>query len=79
MYYPGHGGLRVFPQWSVLRSMRIRWGLSQEELAADVGTTRRTISALERGRATPSLSLAVALARRLGLAVEDLFPLEDLR
>lgn len=63
----------------MLRSMRARWGLSQEELAVDVGTTRETISNLERRRTIPSLSLAVALARRLDLAVEELFPNEDLR
>lgn len=53
-------------------------GLSQEELARQVGTTRQTISALERGRSIPSVSLALALARALDCSVEELFANVDL-
>ena len=76
---PWDGALRLYPTWSVLRTTRVLWGLTQEELAAEIGTTRKTISKLERGRSIPSLSLALALGRRLDLAVEDLFPDSDLR
>jgi putative transcriptional regulator len=58
---------------SPLRGARFVGGLSQEELAAKVGTTRQTISALERGTSIPSVSLALALARALGCSVEELF------
>jgi putative transcriptional regulator len=58
---------------SPLRGARFVAGLSQEELAAQVGSTRQTISALERGTSIPSVSLALALARALGYTVEELF------
>jgi putative transcriptional regulator len=53
--------------------------MSQEELADAVGTTRETISSLERGRSTPSVTLACALAHELSLTVEELFAADELR
>jgi len=70
--------LRIY-DWSMLRSFRIRAGLTQQELAAAVSASRATISSLERRRSVPSLALALALARRLDVTVEELFPAEDLR
>jgi DNA-binding XRE family transcriptional regulator len=48
-------------------------GLSQLELAEDVGASRSAISAIERERAIPSVRLGIAIARRLGTNVEALF------
>jgi putative transcriptional regulator len=48
-------------------------GLSQDELAQLVGTTRRTISSLEHGQSSPSVALALALANALDATVEELF------
>jgi len=73
------GPVRFLDRFTVLRGMRYLEGLSQEELAAAVGTSRRTISSLERARSTPSLTLAVALAQRLDVSVEELFPESDRR
>ena len=73
------GPVRFIDRFTVLRGMRYIEGLSQEELAAAVGVSRRTISSLERGRSTPSLTLAIALAHRLEISVEDLFPESDRR
>ena len=64
---------------SPLRIARWYAGLTQSELALTVGCSRRTIFALEAGRSIPSLGLALALARRLDLSVEELFPLAELR
>jgi DNA-binding XRE family transcriptional regulator len=47
--------------------------LTQEALAGRVGVSRQTVSAIENGRAVPSVRLALALAGVLGLAVEQLF------
>ena len=47
--------------------------MTQQELAAQVGVTRQTIIAIERGKYTPSLELAFKLARAFGTGVEDLF------
>ena len=60
-----------------LRVARAERRLSQERLAEMAGVTRQTISAIETGQYSPSARLAFMLARRLGLAVTDLFFLEE--
>jgi putative transcriptional regulator len=52
-------------------------GMTQADLADRVGVTRQTINSIETGKYNPSIELALRLARTLGLAVEDLFQLED--
>ena len=48
-------------------------GISQGELADEVGVTRQTINAIERDRYDPSLDLAFKLASRFGCSIEDIF------
>ena len=48
-------------------------GLPQAELAVAVHASRQTIRSIELERSTPSVSLAIAIARALGSTVEDLF------
>jgi putative transcriptional regulator len=74
-----HQVIPLIPEWSVLRGFRFREGLTQQELADAVGTSRRTISSLERRRSIPSVSLALALAYRFEASVEELFAADDLR
>ena len=57
---------------------RMRWlrhcrGMSQAQLADAVRTSRQTIRSIELERSTPSVNLALAIARALGSTVEDLF------
>jgi len=52
---------------------RRRAGLTQPQLAAKVGTSRPTIARIEAGGTTPSVTLALAIARELGQPVETLF------
>jgi putative transcriptional regulator len=54
-----------------------RGDLSQQELAEMVGVSRQTIVAIERGNYSPSVKLALVLARKLGTTVEELFELEE--
>ncbi len=63
----------VYFRGSPLAAARFVAALTQEELATKVGTSRRTISSLERGASLPSVSLAIAIARELGCTVEELF------
>ena len=56
-----------------LRELRKARGLSQEEVARAVGTTRQTITSIEVGKYTASLPLALRLARYFGVTVEALF------
>jgi putative transcriptional regulator len=52
-------------------------GMTQQELADRVGVTRQTIVALEGGAYTPSLALALRVARVFGKATEDVFRLDE--
>lgn len=60
-----------------LRELRKARGLSQEEVARGVGTTRQTITSIEAGKYTASLPLALRLARYFGVTVEELFWLAE--
>jgi putative transcriptional regulator len=51
-------------------------GMSQQELADRVGVTRQTILSIEKGKYSPTITLALRLAETFGVAVEDLFELE---
>lgn len=48
-------------------------GLTQAQLAAAVGVTRRTIISLEKGKYTPSLLLALQIAHELKTDINELF------
>lgn len=52
---------------------RNRKGMRQEDLAQAVGVTRQTIIAIERGNYTPSVLLAIKIARYFRVHVEQLF------
>ena len=56
-----------------MRSRRDTLGLSQGELAKELGVSRQTINSLETGRYVPSLPLALALARFFETTVEEMF------
>ena len=56
-----------------VRSLRTARGLSQAQLAALMNVSRQTINAIETERYTPSLPLALALARYFESTVEEVF------
>jgi DNA-binding XRE family transcriptional regulator len=56
-----------------LRLARQAKGFSQPQLAERAGISRQAVSAIESGRSGASLQIALALARALGLGVEELF------
>jgi putative molybdopterin biosynthesis protein len=56
-----------------LRLARRARGLSQYQLARMAGISRQAVSAVEAGLSDPSLRVALALSRALGLTVEELF------
>jgi putative transcriptional regulator len=47
--------------------------MSQAELAAVLGVSRQTVISIESGRYSPSLSLAITIARFFGMSVEKMF------
>lgn len=56
-----------------MRELRTERGLSQGELAEALAVSRQTINAIETERYTPSLPLALSLARYFGKTVEEVF------
>jgi putative transcriptional regulator len=56
-----------------VRELRSARGLSQGQLGEVLGVSRQTINAIETERYTPSLPLAIAMARFFGTQVEDMF------
>lgn len=54
---------------------RAKSGITQEDLAARVGVSRQTIIAIEKGNYTPSVLLALKIARYFKVPVEDIFSL----
>ena len=60
-----------------VRRAREARGWSQGELAARIAVSRQTVNYLEQERYTPSVVLALRLAREFGCRVEDLFSLQE--
>jgi putative transcriptional regulator len=58
---------------NTVRELRSRRGLSQGELATAISVSRQTINSIEQERYTPSLPLAIALARFFDTSVEEIF------
>lgn len=56
-----------------VRELRSARGLSQGQLGEALGVSRQTINAIETERYTPSLPLAIELARYFGSQVEEMF------
>jgi putative transcriptional regulator len=56
-----------------VRELRKARGLSQQELASAMAVSRQTINSIEKERYTPSLPLAIALARFFDQPVEGVF------
>lgn len=59
-----------------LRTYRLLKGLTQEQLADQVGVRRETIARLEKAQYNPSLKLAVDISRAVGAPIEEIFIFE---
>ena len=60
-----------------IRVQRAIKNVTQEELAAAVGVTRKTVNTIENGKYVPSTVLALRMARYFGIPVEELFQLKE--
>ncbi len=56
-----------------IKVWRAEYDLTQQQLAEEIGVTRQTINALEKGKYVPSLDLAFRIARRFGTTIEEVF------
>jgi putative transcriptional regulator len=60
-----------------IRVLRTGRKLSQQQLADAMDVSRQTINSIEKERYTPSLPLAIALARFFETTVEEAFHVDD--
>ncbi|WP_243637482.1 helix-turn-helix transcriptional regulator [Parashewanella curva] len=58
-----------------IAKLRSRRKLSQQQLADEIGVSRKTISTIETGRFTPSVVIALNLAKFFEVSVEEIFEL----
>lgn len=60
-----------------LKEHRARLGVNQSELGKMAGVSRQTISLIERGDYSPSVTLALKLAKIFQTSVEDIFTYQE--
>lgn len=60
-----------------LKEYRAKTGVNQSDMGRLVGVSRQTISMIERGDYSPSVTLALKIAKYFGVHVEDIFQYEE--
>ena len=65
------------PLCNRLKEHRARLGVNQQELGHLAGVSRQTISQIERGDYSPSVTLALKLAKICAVRVEDIFTYQE--
>ncbi len=60
-----------------LKEYRARLGVNQQQMGALVGASRQTISQIERGDYSPSVTLALKIAAVCSARVEDIFYISE--
>ena len=65
------------PLYNRLKESRARLGVKQQEMGRLAGVSRQTISQIERGDYSPSVSLALKLAKICNVTVEDIFTYQE--
>lgn len=56
-----------------LKAARAGLDMSQDDLAKEVGVSRQTISAIEKGDYNPTINLCISVCKALGKTLDDLF------
>ena len=62
-----------------LHVLRAEHKVTQEELAKEIGVTRATIIAIEKGDYNPSLELAFRLARYFKTDINKIFSIKEMK
>lgn len=65
------------PLYNNLKEYRARLGINQQQMGTLVGTSRQTISLIERGDYSPSVTLALKIAKVFEVPVEHIFYYEE--
>jgi len=61
------------PLYNHLKEYRAKIDVNQQEMGRLVGVSRQTISQIERGDYSPSVTLALKIAKVFDAKVEDIF------
>ena len=61
------------PLYNCLKEFRATRGVNQQEMGQLVGVSRQTISQIERGDYSPSVTLALKIAKVFDVPVEQIF------
>lgn len=56
-----------------IKLLRTQCGITQEDLAIDLGINRSTLSEIERGTFNPSLKLAFSIANYFNKTINEVF------
>lgn len=65
------------PLYNRLKEFRARINVNQQQMGTLVGVSRQTISQIERGDYSPSVTLALKIAKVFEARVEDIFDYVD--
>jgi|UniRef100_UPI003FEDE905 hypothetical protein len=65
------------PLYNHLKEYRAKIEVNQQEMGRLVGVSRQTISQIERGDYSPSVTLALKIAKVFEVPVEDIFWYEE--
>ena len=65
------------PLLNRLKEYRSKLGINQTELGKRAGVSRQTISLIERGDYSPSVTLALKIAKICQVAVEDIIEYKE--
>lgn len=65
------------PLLNHLKEYRAKIGVNQQEMGTLVGVSRQTISQIERGDYSPSVTLALKIAKIFEVPVEEIFVYEE--
>ena len=65
------------PLYNRLKEYRAKIKVNQTEMGNLVGVSRQTISQIERGDYSPSVTLALKIAKVLNVSVDEIFSYEE--
>ena len=65
------------PLYNQLKEYRSKLGINQTDLGKMAGVSRQTISLIERGDYSPSVTLALKLAKICEVKVEDIIQYDE--
>lgn len=63
--------------FSIIKTLRMKWGLTAEELAARAGLTRATVAKIESGNGNPTIETVGAISRVVQLPASELIRMAE--